>query len=105
MATAVEIKRQYQKPDLTMAQGAAVTGVLNLTPMAFGSVQLPAAIDGTLKWQVSLDEVTWTDGDAIAFVANASLKIPDDVWSFPAARIAASSNQAAARTFKTFAKG
>ncbi len=103
--TAVEIKRQYVKGTLSMATGAAVTGVLNITTLAFGAIQLPAAITGTLKWQVSIDEVTWTDGDAITFVASASLKIPDDVMNFPAARIAASSNQAADRSFGTFVKG
>jgi hypothetical protein len=105
MPTAVEIKRIYQNPPLAMAEGEDATGVLNITQMAFGSIQLPAAIDGTLKWQVSLDETNWTDDEAISFAANASLKIPDNVWNFPAARILASEEQSAERTFLTFSKG
>jgi hypothetical protein len=105
MSKTVEISREYQLPPIVIAAGGTASTVLNITRFAFGSIQLPDAITGALKWQVSLDEVNWTDDEAITFVANKALKIPDNVWNFPAARILSDGAEAAERTFRTFSKG
>jgi hypothetical protein len=105
MGQPVEMSREYREEPITIGIGQSASSVLNLTRFAFGSVQHSAAIEGTIKWQVSLDGVTWTDAGAITHSNAKSEKIPDDVWSFPMARILASTNQTALRTFLTFRKG
>lgn len=105
MSQRVEISREFKKDDIVIASGQTASDVLNLTRFAFGSVQHPAAITGTIKWQISIDGVTWTDAGSITFSAGKTEAIPDAVWNAPVARILASTGQAAERTFQTFRKG
>lgn len=105
MNVIAEIWRGFAEESLVIPSGSAATPALNLTRSAFGSFQHSAAIEGTIKWQVSLDGTNWTDAGGITHSANKSEKIPDDVWNFPVCRILASTNQTTARTFLTFRKG